>query len=139
MAMAYGQALNANSQKAAVKERGSSPMSDIVRELMSDGEQEKPDQIDALSISSGDEAENVLTIDVSSNDSSTGSSDTESDASSSAGSCIALDQTELDNNTSDIEIIEYHDDKEKKVPEAVNKKQQMEENPALDSVDLTED
>ncbi|KAH8266146.1 hypothetical protein KR038_006951 [Drosophila bunnanda] len=142
VAMAYGQVLKANSLKAAAKERESSPMSDIVKELMSDGEDQNPNQIDALSISSNDIEDNVLTIDVSSNsasgsDSSTESSDTDSEAATSAGSCIALDQT--DNNNSDIEIIECPYDKEKKVPEAVNEKQQVRENPELDSVDLTED
>ncbi|KAH8315522.1 hypothetical protein KR059_000593 [Drosophila kikkawai] len=133
VAMAYGQVLKANNP--AAKERESSPMSDIVNELMSDGEEENPNQMDALSISSSDIADNVLTIDLSSSSeskSSTESSDAESEAFSSSGSCIALDQTE--NNNSDIEIIELP-----KVPEAVNKKQQVKENSALVSVDLTED
>ncbi|KAH8296376.1 hypothetical protein KR054_005320 [Drosophila jambulina] len=137
VAMAYGQAL-----KTAAKERESSPMSDIVKELMSDDE-ENPNQIDALSISSKDTTvDNVLTIDVSSNsesrsNSSTDSSDAESEAASSAGSCIVLYQT--DNNNSDIEIIECPDDKSKTVPENVNEKQQVKEYSALESVDLTED
>ncbi|KAH8234611.1 hypothetical protein KR032_000583 [Drosophila birchii] len=138
VAMAYGQVLKANSLKPAVKGRESSPLSDIVKELMSDEEEENPDKVDVLSISSNDIADNVLTIDVSSNsepesDSSSESSDAESEAAISAASCIALDET--DNNNSDIEIIECPDDKRKKVPE----KQQVNEISTLDSVDLTED
>ncbi|KAH8373476.1 hypothetical protein KR009_010546, partial [Drosophila setifemur] len=109
VAMAYGQVINAKGQTAA-KDRESSPLSDIVKELMSDEEQTKVRNNDALSISSSDETKTLLTIDVSSNseidtDSSTESSGTKSDA----YSCIALnnstDQSESDNN-SDIEIIE---------------------------------
>ncbi|KAH8374076.1 hypothetical protein KR200_011487 [Drosophila serrata] len=139
VAMAYGQVLKANSLKATAEERESSPMSDIVKELMSDGEDENPGPIDVLSISSNDIGDNVLTFDVSSNSASDSDSSTESldTAASSAGSCIALDQ--MDNNNSDIEIIECPYDKEKKVPEAVNKKQHVRENPGLDSVDLTGD
>nr|XP_044249826.1 serine/arginine-rich splicing factor 4 [Drosophila takahashii] len=146
VAMAYGQVFKANSQKKAkeLKERPSSPLSDIVRELMSDEEQDKSEMPDALSISSSDEGEKVLTIKVSSNSESSGdssSSDSDSDSKDSAGSCINLEESD---NNSDIEIIECHEETKKATePEPAlqpeNEKQQVDESAALNTVDLTED
>ncbi|KAH8364729.1 hypothetical protein KR084_010746 [Drosophila pseudotakahashii] len=146
VAMAYGQVFNANSQKVAkdLKETPSSPLSDIVRELMSDEEQDKSEMPDALSISSSDEGENVLTIKVSSNsesDSDSTSSDTDSDSKDSAGSCINLEESD---NNSDIEVIECHEEPKKATePEPAlqpeKEKQQVDESAALNTVDLTED
>ncbi|XP_016986255.1 arginine/serine-rich coiled-coil protein 2 [Drosophila rhopaloa] len=145
VAMAYSQVLMASRQKEAkeLKERSSSPLSDIVRELMSDEEQEKSK---ALYISSSDEGKNVLTIDVSSNSeskSSAGSSDSDSDSKDSAGSCIYLDASESDNN-SDMEIIECHEEQEKASKPAPGteidkEKQQVDQSADLTTVDLTED
>nr|XP_036671958.1 serine/arginine-rich splicing factor 4 isoform X2 [Drosophila suzukii] len=148
VAMAYSHLLNGNGQHIAKdsEERPSSPLCDIdiVRELMSDEEPDNSGEPDALSISSGDEVENVLTIKVSSNSESS-SSDTDSDSKHSAGSCITLEESESDNN-SDIEIIECHKEAKRSTepapqpePESKNEKQQADESADLTTVDLTED
>ncbi|XP_017041555.1 peptidyl-prolyl cis-trans isomerase G [Drosophila ficusphila] len=145
VAMAYSQVLNANNQSRESNIRPSSPLSDIVRELMSDEEQEKSDKPNALSILSSDEEKTVLTIDVSSSSETHedySSSDTGSDSPNSAGSCITLSETESCN--SDIEIIECHDKQEKAIepfpkPNINNEKQQVAESAAPTTVDLTED
>ncbi|XP_043649038.1 suppressor protein SRP40 [Drosophila teissieri] len=151
VAMAYGQLLNPNSQKKAneSRARSSSPISDIVRELMSDEEVDKSAKPEALSISSSDEEQNVLTIKVSSNSESGGdssSSDSDSDSENSAGSCITLES----GNNSDIEIIAYHEEPKRasetepasepnNLSQSDNANQQVDECIALATVDLTED
>ncbi|EDV52295.1 luc7-like protein 3 [Drosophila erecta] len=151
VAMAYGQLMNSNTQKKASesRERSSSPISDIVRELMSDEEVDKFEKPEALSISSSDEEQNVLTINVSSSSESGGSSsssDSDSDSKYSAGNCITLES----GNNSDIEIIAYHEEPKKasenkpaSEPEYLsqldNAIKQVDESTALTTVDLTED
>ncbi|KMZ00453.1 splicing regulatory glutamine/lysine-rich protein 1 [Drosophila simulans] len=151
VAMAYGQLLNPSSQKRASesKERSSSPISDIFRELMSDGEVDKSEKPEALSISSSDEEQNVLTIKVSSSSEASGnssSSDSDSDAKNSVRSCITLES----GDNSDIEIIAYHEEPKKACEtEPVSKpeypsqsdgtNQQVDDCTAVTTVDLTED
>jgi len=152
VAMAYGQLLNPSSQTKASesKERSSSPVSDIFRELMSDEEVDKSEKPEALSISSSDEEPNVLTIKVSSSSESSGnksSSDSDSEAKNSVRSCITLES----GDNSDIEIIEYHEEPKKKACETEpasepeypsqsdSTNQQVDDSTAVTTVDLTED
>ncbi|XP_017114572.1 splicing factor, arginine/serine-rich 19 [Drosophila elegans] len=146
VAMVYGQVFLANGQKLA-KERSASPLSDIVRELMSDDEEPEKSRKTpiALTCSSSDEGPHLLTIDVSSN-SSAECLDTDSDGEDSAGSCINLDESESEND-SDMELIECHDEQPKEMAftsasasapetETCNEKQQVD---VPTTVDLTED
>ncbi|XP_017107527.2 arginine/serine-rich coiled-coil protein 2 [Drosophila bipectinata] len=134
VAMAYSQALNTKIQRND-EERASSPLSDIVKELMSDDDESKNMSLECLSISSNEEPTNLLTIDVSSN--SEGNEDSESsDSESQSSSCIELDSTSDSNNNSDIEIVECQSHEINK-PETSQKPKELSE--SLPSVDLTDD
>ncbi|KAH8267688.1 hypothetical protein KR026_003297 [Drosophila bipectinata] len=134
VAMAYSQALNTKIQRND-EERASSPLSDIVKELMSDDDESKNRSLECLSISSNEEPKNLLTIDVSSN--SEGNEDSESsDFESQSSSCIELDSSSDSNNNSDIEIVECQSHEINK-PETSQKPKELSE--SLPSVDLTDD
>ncbi|XP_001353485.3 serine/arginine repetitive matrix protein 4 [Drosophila pseudoobscura] len=150
MAMSYGQGANGpqvNGRK--IKERASSSLSDIARELMSDNEHGNVDSrlINSLSISSSENGQELLTIDVSSSsgkeeESSAESRGTEiSNAENGAGCFIALDDSTTESESghnSDIEIIEECQVEQNQEPE--RRQQQVDDSrSAIDSVDLTED
>ncbi|XP_001958199.3 uncharacterized protein DDB_G0287625 [Drosophila ananassae] len=134
VAMAYSQVLNTKIPSNA-QERASSPLSDIVKELMSDDDQTNNISLECLSISSNEAPKKVLTIDVSSNSEGNGDSES-SDSESESSSCIELDNTSDSNNNSDIEIVECQTHEIKKPDNELNNKELSESVP---SVDLTDD
>ncbi|KAH8301148.1 hypothetical protein KR018_003810 [Drosophila ironensis] len=130
VALAYGQVLNVKT-----KERGSSPLSDIVRELMSDDEEKDINQAKSPA-SPTDNHKEPITIAVSSSSSEDSSSSESSSPESDAESCIAVDissDESKSNNTSDIEIIEITK------PQAEKEKDGINEKSSFTSVDLTSD
>ncbi|KAH8274530.1 hypothetical protein KR044_006578 [Drosophila immigrans] len=138
VAMAYSQVLSAQQMPAKVEEEAlpapASPLSDIIKELMSDEDVEVERK--TLSVeSSSDEVQEVLTINLSSQEEHSSDSDTDSTSESGDGgaSCIALedsaaDEEEEPHSGSDIEIIEVASKQAKSMPAA-----------SSTTVDLTED
>ncbi|KAL7731320.1 hypothetical protein ACLKA6_012805 [Drosophila palustris] len=148
VAMAYSQAMSAQQRQINDPSRPASPLSDILDELMSEEVVPKVSP-GALSVdSSSDEVQEILTIDLSSQEEQTSSdgTDTDSDTESAAGSCISLedsaDEDELQPNSgSDIEIIESkpNQPKEQLNQEALESEKVPPADDMVTTVDLTED
>ncbi|KAH8399529.1 hypothetical protein KR215_000035 [Drosophila sulfurigaster] len=152
---AYTQTLSAQQTQGKVEVEEevlpvpASPLSDIIKELMSD-EDVEAERKEALSVTcSSDEVEEVLTINVSSqeeNSSSSTDSDSSSESKRSTGSCIAVEDSveeiEEPQSGSDIEIIEIESNDQSLVTVASTQQPNSKATSADDvatTVDLTED
>ncbi|XP_034108910.1 serine/arginine-rich splicing factor 4 [Drosophila albomicans] len=149
---AYNQTLSAQQTqgKVEVEEEPlpvpASPLSDIIKELMSD-EDVEAERKEALSVTcSSDEVEEVLTINVSSQDenlSSSTDSDSSSESKRSTGSCIAVEDSveeiEEPQSGSDIEIIEIESKDQTVASTQQPNSKATSANDVATTVDLTED